>query len=326
MKRMLLALIITMATIALVVGCESEYRVTLEVMPQEGGEISGEGEYSSETEVTVEARPEEGYSFVEWVEEGETVSTEEKYEFVIENDRDLMAFFEEEGQETIKIFDEEDRLIFEYAHEEFLDWAENHWKNIFDEIPAFHEDYPVFPEDLSYFDDTEALSPCGNMVAFSLHDFHAAAHMSFVGVVNLQTGKVDLVDQENRGQIDEFYWSPGSDYLAYPLNTTEVEGYLLSNDNVEQMSKEFTLDEEDIRKALNRGEYSSFLPFFRDLSWWEDEKRLMFSTNSPECKEARMIIWGVDPAGEDLVIEDMVPGETTLLEMILKFFRNLFLC
>jgi len=238
-----------------------------------------------------------GYSFIEWVEEGETVSTEREYDFVIENDRELVAVFqEEEGKETIEILDEEEQVFFEYTYEEFVDWAKNHWEDIFEEIPAFHEDYPVYPEDLHpYFDDTATLSPCGNLVAFSVHDYYAATHMSFVGVVNLQTREVNLIDQENRGKVDEFHWSPESDYLAYVLNTAEVREILLSNDNVEQMSKEFTLDEEDMRGALNAGEYSSFFPFFRDLRWREDENRLIFDTSAPECKDARQIIWSVDP-------------------------------
>ena len=302
------------------------HEVTLRTYPWGGGEAYGEDEYWHTGEVTVEAEPGEGYAFIEWVEEGETVSTEREYEFVVENDRDLVAVFqEEEGKETIEILDEAEQVIFEYTYEEFVDWAEDNWEDSFEEMPAFHEDYLVYPEDLHpYFDDTATLSPCGDLAAFSVHAYHAAAHMSFVGIVNLQTGEVDLVDQANRGQINEFHWSPGSDYLAYVLNTAGVREFFLTNDNVEQMSKEFTLDEEDIRGALNAGEYASFLPFFSDLSWWEDKNRLVFDTSTPECKEARLIMWSVDPQGEDLTKEDMIPGERGLLGWILKPLRDLF--
>ncbi len=304
------------------------HEVNLRTYPWGGGEVYGEDDYWHTGEVTVEAESDEGYSFIEWVEEGETVSTEKKYEFVIENDRELVAVFkEEEGKETIEILDEEEQVIFEYTYDEFVEWAENHWEDLFEEIPSFHEDYHIYPEDLHpYFDDTATLSPCGNLLAFSVHDYHAATHMSFVGIANLQNGEVDLVDQKNRGQIEEFHWSPGSDYLAYVLNTTEVTEFFLSNDNVEQMSKEFTLDEEDIRKTLNEDGYTYFFPFFSDLSWREDEYRLFFNTRAPECTGARQVMWSIDPQGEDLIKESMVPGERGLLGWILKPLRDLFLC
>lgn len=83
----------------------------------------------------------------------------------------------------------------------------------------FYQDYPVYPENLSCFEDTAALSPCGKKFAFSVSDYYAATHMSFVGVVNLETGEVDLVDEENRGRIEKFCWSPEGNCLAYALNT-----------------------------------------------------------------------------------------------------------
>ncbi len=212
----------------------------------------------------------------------------------------------EMGGEIIKVLDEENQVIFEFFHEEFVDWAEDHWEEIFEEIPAFHEEYLVYPEDLNpFFDETASLSPCGTKFAFSIHDYYTATRMSFVGIVNLQNGEIDLVDQENRGKIDKFYWSPGEDYLSYALDAAEGERYFLSNDNVGQMTKEFTFSEEELREALNAGEYSYFHPDFRELSWREDGNRLEFTSNAPQEKEAEAIFWSVDPHGEDLTKEDM---------------------
>jgi len=206
----------------------------------------------------------------------------------------------EYDNEVIKVLDENDNVIFEYTHEEFIAWAEKNWEDIFEEIPSFHQDYPVYPGYLSYFEDTAALSPCGKKFAFSVNDYYAAAHMSFVGVVNLETGEADLVDEENRGRIEEFFWSPEGNYLAYALNTAEGEGFFLSNDNVEQMSKEFTLEEEELRETLNAEEYSHFFPYFRNLAWKEDESKLEFISNTPVEKEAEEIKWNIDPLGDDL--------------------------
>jgi len=465
--RLLIALISAL-TLVLVAGCEEEYRVNLDADPQEGGEVSGAGEYPEEDEVTLEATSSEGYSFKEWVEDGEAVSQEKSYQFVIEDHRELVAVFAEEtvevnlylgcreaietgepgkygyvapvtreitdsgdpeellkvtleeliqgpapeeeeevskvvhdslevleveikdgvarvnvckemedwyngstrgqvfvdsfvltaaqfpevrelivqvegevwddghfywdeprspqeineedligarieyGQETdgfggeiIKVFDEDDQLIFEYKFSDFLEWAEDNWEDIFEEVPAFHEENPVYPEDLyGSFDDTAKLSPCGKSFAFSVVDYFAATHMSFVGVVNLESGEATLVDEENLpGRIEEFYWSPGGEYLAYALNTAKAEGSLLSNDHADEMSKEFAIGEEELQEALNQGEYETFFPFFRDLQWKEDGNRLKFVTDAPEDKDAGTIQWSIDPGGEDLVKE-----------------------
>lgn len=53
---------------------------------------------------------------------------------------------------------------------------------------------------------------------------------------------VALFDEEDQAQLSCCY--------AYALNIVEKEGFFLSNDNVEQMSKEFTLGEKELREAL----------------------------------------------------------------------------
>ncbi len=62
------------ATVLFLQGCAAEYEVHLELAADEGGTVSGEGLYEEGKEVTVEARPEEGYEFPSWKENGETVS------------------------------------------------------------------------------------------------------------------------------------------------------------------------------------------------------------------------------------------------------------
>lgn len=69
------------------------------------------------------------------------------------------------------------------------------------------------------------------------------------------------------------------------------------------MTKEFTLEEEDLREALNAEEYSFFLPLFRNLAWDEDESRLKFISNAPVDKEAEEIKWSIEPSGDDLTRE-----------------------
>lgn len=69
------------------------YVITATAAPQEGGVVEGAGTYPEGSTVNLVATPSQGYSFVEWTEDGEVVSTEAAYSFVAEADRDLTAQF-----------------------------------------------------------------------------------------------------------------------------------------------------------------------------------------------------------------------------------------
>ena len=71
------------------------YTVTLSVDPQGGGTASGGGTYQQGASVTVTAAPGEGYRFVKWTENGQTVSESTSYTFTVTGDRTLTAVFEE---------------------------------------------------------------------------------------------------------------------------------------------------------------------------------------------------------------------------------------
>ena len=69
------------------------YTVTVSANPTAGGTVSGSGEYSEGTEVTVTATPATGYHFVNWTENGTEVSTEATFTFNATVDRNLIAIF-----------------------------------------------------------------------------------------------------------------------------------------------------------------------------------------------------------------------------------------
>ena len=71
------------------------YDITLSANPSNGGAVSGAGTYNAGTEVTVTATPFDGYSFVNWTENGTEVSTNAAYTFTVTSDRYLVANFEE---------------------------------------------------------------------------------------------------------------------------------------------------------------------------------------------------------------------------------------
>ncbi len=73
----------------------TKYNVTATVNPVNAGSVSGTGTYNKHTNVTLTATPNQGYSFVNWTESGNVVSTNAQYSFTITSNRNLVANFEE---------------------------------------------------------------------------------------------------------------------------------------------------------------------------------------------------------------------------------------
>ena len=73
-----------------------DYTVTLFANPVEGGDVSGDGVYNYDDDVTVVAEPNIGWMFINWTDEnGDEVSTDYVYEFSMpNNDVELTANFE----------------------------------------------------------------------------------------------------------------------------------------------------------------------------------------------------------------------------------------
>ena len=71
--------------------------ITLVADQTENGEVTGGGTYESGTLCTVTATPNEGYCFINWTENGNVVSTDASYNFVVTSDRQLTAHFALDG-------------------------------------------------------------------------------------------------------------------------------------------------------------------------------------------------------------------------------------
>ena len=72
---------------------KKQVTVKLSSNPSDGGSTSGGGTYSYGDNVTVTATPNTGYTFKNWTENGNVVSTNSSYTFTIQNDRNLVANF-----------------------------------------------------------------------------------------------------------------------------------------------------------------------------------------------------------------------------------------
>ena len=73
-----------------------ERTITATAEPSEGGTVTGAGTYTHFETCTLTATANEGYTFINWTEDGVEVSTEATYSFEVTGDRTLVANFEEE--------------------------------------------------------------------------------------------------------------------------------------------------------------------------------------------------------------------------------------
>ena len=70
------------------------YEISASVNPTNGGSVTGAGTYLYGETCTMVATPNTGYTFVNWTENGQTVSSEATYEFTVTRNRNLVAHFE----------------------------------------------------------------------------------------------------------------------------------------------------------------------------------------------------------------------------------------
>ena len=78
--------------------------ITITVNPTEGGTVTGTGYYEGGSLCTLTAIPNEGFSFLNWMENGTIVSNDSEYSFVVSGDRELVANFVE-GELCTVIFE-----------------------------------------------------------------------------------------------------------------------------------------------------------------------------------------------------------------------------
>ena len=81
------------------------FDIALSTEPEEGGTVSGGGEYEKSAAITVIAEAAENYTFTSWTEDGEIVSSTAEYRFTATADRELVANFDPAGEEDTKLFD-----------------------------------------------------------------------------------------------------------------------------------------------------------------------------------------------------------------------------
>jgi endonuclease I len=87
-----------------------EYKINLASNPSEGGSVSGDGTYKKGNEVTITATSNSGYKFDHWTEDGEEISTDSVYTFIVDTAHNFTANFDVASKlnshknENIKIY------------------------------------------------------------------------------------------------------------------------------------------------------------------------------------------------------------------------------
>lgn len=71
-----------------------QYTINVSANPNNGGTVSGGGTYNEGTSCTVRATPNTGYTFTNWTENGNVVSTSLRYTFTVTGNRTLVAQFQ----------------------------------------------------------------------------------------------------------------------------------------------------------------------------------------------------------------------------------------
>lgn len=102
-------------------GGEGEiYQITATATPADCGTVMGAGSYYDGNLCVLIATPSPGYGFIEWQENGNTVSTSEAYSFTVSGDRNLEAVFsplsvDEQDYEYMVVYPNpvKDRLMIE---------------------------------------------------------------------------------------------------------------------------------------------------------------------------------------------------------------------
>ena len=207
-----------------------------------------------------------------------------------------------EGQ-SLEVF-AGDEMVAELNIEAFQAWTAEFWDKVFVERPSFGEVREVDHTGFSRFDETVSLSPDGQLVAFSVHDYAVATSLTFVGLFRLADETIELIPAENHGNISELFWSPDSAQLAYTLDTARAVGDALSVDSVIDLNKHITIDSEDLLDALGDTEtdWRNFMPEIRDLVW-SSETIVQFVSNDLR-DESASLTWNLDVAVETLELAD----------------------
>ena len=179
-----------------------------------------------------------------------------------------------ERGEEIRVKNNVGSIVFEKTISDFRNWAADNWDDIFETKPSFGELREVDPQNFYVFDNNASLSPKNNFLAFSVNDYAALTNLSFMVIVDLREGEMQIVKDYSNGQTSDIIWSEDENYIAYTLDTARGQGDYLTVDNLLLNKKEFTLAKEDVVSLADFQEDS----FGFNIVGWNNDS-VLFSIN-----------------------------------------------
>ena len=78
---------------------QQQYTISVTANPSNGGIVTGGGSYNQGSSCTVHATANNGYTFINWTENGTQVSTNANYTFTVTGNRNLVAHFQQQQQQ-----------------------------------------------------------------------------------------------------------------------------------------------------------------------------------------------------------------------------------
>ena len=192
------------------------YSIQATPSPLEGGAVSGAGTYLEGAECTLTATASAGYHFFNWTENGEVVSTDAVYTFMVTGERTLVANFEQldnhwtpvsgmSGSMTILGILKIDGVEPHAYYLEVGAFCGSECRG--SALPEFIDNYCVYA--LNIAGDTE-----GQPITFKVYDHHLGQELDLYG-----TNELVFADGMYYG-MEEFY---EFNFLNYYQVTTSVE-------------------------------------------------------------------------------------------------------
>ena len=86
-----------------IIGGASFFTISTSSSPSNAGNTSGGGQYASGTQITLSAAANSGWTFSHWSENSSSVSTSPTYSFIVDADRDLVANFVDDSENSYLI-------------------------------------------------------------------------------------------------------------------------------------------------------------------------------------------------------------------------------
>ncbi|MCR5659248.1 MAG: leucine-rich repeat protein [Bacteroidales bacterium] len=202
--------------------------------PAEGGTVTGNGTFEASQSCTVTATANEGYTFMFWSENGNVVSTDAEYSFIVTGDRGLVANF---GDDTPIDFGDDNVKAICLAHWDYNDDGELSYgeaASVTDLGYVFmYNDQITSFEELQYFISLTSIGEfvfyeCGNLSSIEIPaSVTSIENGAFAECWNLSS--IEIPNSVISIGQSAFQYCIGLTSIEIPSSVTSIGGYAFSD-------------------------------------------------------------------------------------------------